>query len=258
MSLQKYQPQSAIPTDAKDAVRFWDNLAAQFARGSVASQVMCGFALLELRETANVKRGGDHKSEIKPEVFGFDSWEDFIEANFGMSDDTARNRMNMAKGVKSDFKKLGLGDRFRALLATPPSAWSEDDTKMLSSSLAKVTDGLTQTDFFRKLGLAKLAPGNHFAHGKGKRKLSLHEQAEVEKVLVADLMNRVMGDLDTLAGRFTCHTDADCEVFRGALMKHTAAINDWLRMPKNNRQPAFIAALFTRPAAARQIENRKS
>jgi hypothetical protein len=256
MNVTKYQPQSAIPTDAKDAVRFWDNLAAQFARGSVASQVMCGFALIEVREQSGFVQGGFRGQ--KPKDLGVDTWEDYLEETFMMSDETARQRMNMAKGVKSDFKKLGLGDRFRALLATPPSAWSEDDTKMLSSSLAKVTDGLTQTDFFRKLGLAKLAPGNHDAHGKGKRKLSISEQAEVEKVLVADIMNRVMGDLDTLAGRFTCHTDADCEVFRGALMKHTAAINDWLRMPKNNRQPAFIAALFTRPAAARQIENRKS
>jgi len=245
MNVTKYQPQQAIPTDAKDAVRFWDNLAAQFARGSVASQVMCGFALIEVRDQYGLQPG--RRTDLtSPKDLERLNWEDYLEETFTMSDETARQRMNMAKGVKSDFKKLGLGDRFRALLATPPSAWSESDTQMLSSSLAKVTDGLTQTDFFRKLGLAKLAPGNHEAHGKGKRKLSLSEQAEAERILVADIMNRIIKDVELLGGRFTVHTDQDCEIFRGVLMKTTAAINDWLRMPKNNRQPAFIAELFTR------------
>lgn len=175
-SLTKYQSNGIIPTEAKDAVAFWDSSAAQFGRGMVACQVMCGFALLELHEQAGIKAGGDQKSGSKPNVFGFDSWAEFVEQTYQFSDDTARSRMDMARKVKSDFKKLGLAERFRSLLSTPPSQWNEEDTKLISDNLQKVTDGMTQTDFLRKLGLAKKPSGNPNAAGKGSRKLTTEEQ----------------------------------------------------------------------------------
>lgn len=146
---------NGIPTEARDAVSFWDHMASQFARGSVASQVMCGFSLIELREQAGIKRGGDRKSGSKPNVFGFDNWADFIEKTYQFTDQTATNRIRMAESVRSDFKKLGLADRFRALLQTHPSQWAESDVKLLSDALAKCTDGMTQGDFLEKLGLIK-------------------------------------------------------------------------------------------------------
>ena len=138
-SLQKIQPQNAIPTDAKDAVFFWDDMAQQFARGSVASQVMCGFALIELKALAGIKRGGDHTSKgANPNVFGFASWEEFIEQTYRFTDDTAAARIKMAEGVKSDFKKLGLAERFRALGFRKLGAIGSLRLTMISSSLPNI------------------------------------------------------------------------------------------------------------------------
>lgn len=240
-TLQKLNPSAAIPTAPKDAVAFWNNLAAQFARGQVASQVMCGFALEELKKEMGFVQGGFRGQ--KPNESVFDSWEDFLVETYHMTGDTARKWMDMAKGVRADFKKLGLGERFRALLATPPSQWNAEETKLLSDSLQKVTDGLTQTDFLRQLGLAKKPSGNPNASGHGKRALSIAEQASAEKILVEDCMNRILQDFDTLAGRFTVAAAPDLEIFDGVLMKHHTAIKDWLA---GRQTAAQIAKLFTR------------
>ena len=179
-----------IPDAPKDAVAFWDNMAAQFARGAVASQVMCGFALLELKKESGVKHGGNHMVKgASPNVFGFASWPAFIEATYGFSDETARNRIKMAEGVRSDFKKLGLADRFKNLLLTHPSEWSETDTKMFSEALHKVTSGMTQADFFCRLGLTTGA-GRNDNPTPGKRGLS-----DDEKAALADPLLEIENDL---------------------------------------------------------------
>lgn len=175
--------QIGIPDNAKDAVAFWDLMSAQFARGSVASQIMCGFALIELRKERGTNQGKrtDLCGTTSPKAFGEVEldWPEFIEKTYGFSDDTARNRITMAEGVKAKFKKLGLAERFKALLQTHPSEWSQTDTKLISEALQKATDGMSQMDFLRQLGIAKKQSGNTTTTDrKPPGKLTADQQAE--------------------------------------------------------------------------------
>ena len=227
-------------------VQRWVKDSANFQHASLACQVMAGFTLSELREFyAQPGKRTDLTSPNDSARLGF---QELCRKHCGISDDTARNWMKMAEGVKSLWKKLPAREKLKALMSVPPSQWTEDDSKLIADATHKVTDGKSQMEFMWELGCAKKPSGNPNAgeHGKGSRKLTLAEQAEAEKLHVADIMNRIMVDLDSLAGRFAVCTDMECEVFDGVLMKHSKAIKAWLAMPKNHRQPAVIAALFKR------------
>jgi hypothetical protein len=231
-----------IPDAPKDAVAFWDNMAAQFARGSVASQVMCGFALIELKKEMGFKQGGFR--DQKPNDFGFSNWGEFVEATYNFSDDTARNRITMAEGVRSDFKKLGLAERFKSLLLTHPSAWSETDTKAISDALQKCTDGMTQTDFFRKLGLAKKQSGNPDAIGGKARKLTAEEQAEEnKKQALAD--SGQMGNAVTASNKnFVLCTDFEVNAQIALLERAIKLRRAWTSQPVSKRDVKIIEKLL--------------
>jgi hypothetical protein len=184
-----------IPTTPKDAVAYWDNLASQFARGSVASQIMCGFAGIEWKKEMGFKHGGNRAS-ADDSALGI---RESVEAAFAFSYDTFRERVKMAEGVRADFKKLGLADRFKALLQTHPSEWSERDTKMISGALHKVTNGMSQADFFEKLGITTGAgrnnnpkPGKRGA-SDGKEKVDDILYIENDLVSIADPNDTTLG-----------------------------------------------------------------
>ena len=252
-TLQKYSPGQVIPTAPKDAVVYWDLLASQFARASVASQVMCGFALIELKKEMRFKQGGfrDQKPrdlvfesrDQKPKDSVFESWGEFIAGTFGFSDETARNRVRMAEGVRADFKKLGLSDRFKTLLQTHPSQWSEPDSKLLSDSLAKCTDSMTQADFFQKLGLAKKPMGNPNATGGPARKLTEAEQLEAGKKFALE-NSGMLGQAMRASNRdfFLCadlEVNAQIALLEAGLRYRRA----WVNTPAAKRDAAVIAKM---------------
>lgn len=158
-------------------VKHWADLSAKFQHASVAAQVMAGFGLLELRKQhfAQGKRPDDNLAESFGEVGA--GWQKHVKEEVGISDDTARNWMKMAEGIKAKWKKLAPQERLKELMAVSPNEWNDADVKLVSESLHKVTDGQTQLEFMRDLGLAKKPPGNKEAHGQGKRRLTTAEQA---------------------------------------------------------------------------------
>jgi hypothetical protein len=204
-----------IPDAPKDAVAYWDWVASQFARGSVASQIMCGFALIELKKEMGVKQGArldvahnfpndfGKSPHNLPNEFGKLTWPEFIEKTYGFSDDTARNRIKMAEGVRAKFKKMELAERFKALLQTPISEWSEPDTLMLVDALHKVTDGMSQTDFLIKLGISKGAssgrsPGCKAGGNDTRRKVTTSEEALFLIQPTTGELMLLLDDLNTL------------------------------------------------------------
>ncbi len=125
---------------------------------------MAGFALAELHEKHGIKRGGDR---AKPNDSGL-LWSDLVKQKCGISDDTARNWMGMAKEAAKRLKKLNLDGQvtFRELMELPVDQWTDEQMTIVTSAIAKLTDGKTQLDFMRELGLAKKPIGHGLKNSK--------------------------------------------------------------------------------------------
>jgi hypothetical protein len=152
--------------------------------------------------------------------------------------------MWMAQGIKAKWKKLAPEARLKELMAVPPALWSEEDTKLVTDSLHKATDGMTQIEFMRELGVAKLPPGNHNAHGKGRRKLSFGEQVELLKLQAMEDGKSLERDLQAYATKFCLLTDMDVAVQIGVLDTALKARRAWLKQPKNARDIKAIEAVL--------------
>jgi hypothetical protein len=150
-----------------EAVHFWSQNSARFQHASLACQVMAGFALNELHKHYRITPGNPRPETGRgrtPDQFTNDSlidrqntWSDLVQQHAGVSHDTARNWMRMAKGITARWANLPIKDRLRALISTPASDWQEADTKLISDAVQKATDGLTQMEFMWELGIAKKA-----------------------------------------------------------------------------------------------------
>ena len=240
-----------------DAVKYWADLSAKFSHASVAAQVMAGFALNELHKAHEIKPGKPKNSEKANELkLPNDSvitnlnksWPDLVKEQAGISADTARNWMNMAQGVKARWKKLAPQDRLKALMAVSPSQWSDKDMKLVCDSLHKVTDGKSQLDFMRELGLAKKAQGSG-ATGRapgegGRRKLSISEQAELLKTLAVEDWAGIVELLKGYRGKFTVLKDDSVQAQMAVLERHLKARRAWLNQPRNNRVASSIEDIF--------------
>lgn len=227
-----------------DAVKYWAVLAAKFSHASVAAQVMAGFTLNELKKAHNIKPGNPHHGEL-PNGLVIKSWPELVAEHAGISDETARNWMKMADGVKSRWKKLAPQEKLKALMSVPPSAWSEDDTKLVSDSLHKVTDGQTQTDFMRELGLAKKKPGNPNAgnheHGKKKKLTTAEAAAEIERMAMED--SGLMGKWVNASNRsFVNVSDLEITAQCALLEEALKLRNKWLATPKAKRDAKDVEA----------------
>jgi hypothetical protein len=95
-----------------DTVKYWATLAGKFQHASVAAQVMCGFALAELKKTHGIKQGKRTDLQL-PDQSGSStpteakSWPELVTEHAGISDDTAGKWMKMADGVKANGKNSG-------------------------------------------------------------------------------------------------------------------------------------------------------
>lgn len=159
-----------------DAVRYWIAMSERFARASLASQVMAGFSLLELHASLKMRSGrrtdllnlpndlvGSIPSQQSPQSH---SWPALVKSHTGLSDETARNYMKMATGVKKRWADLPIRDRLHTLMSVPASQWQEEDAKLITEAVHKATDGLTQMDFMWSLGLAKKPGSGPRGHNK--------------------------------------------------------------------------------------------
>ena len=147
-------PEEALWAEAKK----WTEAAGMMEKCKLASQVMTGFALMEIRKSWN---GQGKRTDLTLEVGTSPNrsaklgWQKRVKAELGISDDTARNWMDMAKACKPRLKKLGGMASFKDLLQLPPSQWTDVQRDSLSTAVRKITDGKTQLEFMWELGVAK-------------------------------------------------------------------------------------------------------
>lgn len=140
--------------------------AEQFERCKVACQLLAGLELIGLYKKYGIKRGGDRRSN--PNHLGL-KWEDLVKKQLGISDETARNWMGMAKAAAPRLKKIG-GFKDLPLLELAPHAWPENQQQLLEKAVHKITDGKTQLEFMFELGIAKKPHGHRLVDGSLDRK----------------------------------------------------------------------------------------
>lgn len=162
-----------------DNVRQFVDAAKKFARCQLACQVMAGFQLNELhkrhfvlsgrRLSSRIVREESHNQQIGNALAKPESWSSIVQAEAGISEDTASRWMKMAEAVRPRLKKLGSPD-LREIIELPVSQITPEQNEILEKAVHKVTDGYTQIDFLEWLGIAKKPQGSGAIGGyKGRR-----------------------------------------------------------------------------------------
>jgi hypothetical protein len=259
-TLQKYHPneqteqtESALTLTAPASwteVRYYVGLATKCAQAGLAAQVMAGFALAELRKQHGTNQG---RRRDLPATSPNDSdklnWPELVKKHAGVSDDTARNWIRMAEGIKARWKKLAPQDRLHELMRLPVSDWTDQDAELVSDAVAKVTDGSTQLEFMRELGIAKQRQGAG-ATGRApgcdntRKELSLSEEAEWRRTQALEDWSAMAKGHAAYKDKFTLLPDEDVTAQIASLEPALKARKEWLRQPLNKRDAKAIAEMF--------------
>ena len=232
-------------------VRRYTEAARQFGRAQVACQVLAGLELIELRKQNKI-RPGRTTDPMAPQ------WADLVAEHAGISDDTARNWIRMAEGVRPRLKKLpGVGALFRELLEVPLHQLTVEQHHLLEEAVHKATDGMTQIEFLRELGIAK-QPAGHGATGgdRGGRRppksLVPPTEEAMQAVARADWV-QIETVLDASRANFCLLNDFEVEAQIATFELHVKARRQWLRVAKKDRTPetyAAVADVFRTPLHA--------
>jgi|ERR1035437_358981 hypothetical protein len=251
-ALAKYNPNEVAVPNQKASwsqVKYWANIAGKFQQASLAAQVMAGFTLNELRKEFS-KPGARTDLATSPNDSGRLGWKETCRKNCGISEDTARNWINMSEGIKSRWKKLAPQERIRELMRVPVSDWTDKDSTLICDALAKVTDGATQLEFMRELGLAKQVKGaNSTGRLPGcdgtKTKLTISEEAALRKEQALVDWQGASKFIAAYRDKFVLLTDADVTAQIAVLEQALKARQVWLKQPADKREPAAIAKLLS-------------
>lgn len=217
------------------SVRQYANAARQFSRAQVACQVLAGLELLALRKAHNITHGK------RTDIIAGPSWDDLVAEHAGISKPTAFRWCQMAMAVKPRLKKLpGVGALFRELLLRPIGELTLDQQHLLEQAVHKATDGYTQTEFMRELGLAK-------GHGAGKGgdlggrrpKKSLPTEEEL-LAMSRDDFRRISEIMQAADANFTLLPDSEIHAQIALLNSQIQARWQWVDTPTAKRDPALV------------------
>lgn len=222
-------------------VRRFAEAARQFGRAQVACQVLAGLELIELKKQNRIRAG-------RPASVDQPLWADLVAENAGVSDDTARNWIRMAEGVRPRLKKLpGVGALFRELLERPIHELTTEQHHLLEQAVHKVTDGMTQIEFLRELGIAKLPPGygskgGNRGGGRPPKPLVPPTEEQLQAIARADWV-QISTVLDASRANFALLNDFEVEAQIATFELHMKARRAWLRVPKKDRTPETYQAV---------------
>lgn len=149
----------ALSDDFAKAKEYW--LGAKLAAGqSAALMVLMGAELERLHKAHGVQRGGDRRGSNSQPVSL--KWADLVKEHVGCSEMQAWRAREMFKASKKRVPLLN-GEE---LLSTPIAKLPAKRQEELFHAVAKVTDGKSQAEFLRELGIAKKEQGSAAKGGK--------------------------------------------------------------------------------------------
>jgi hypothetical protein len=245
-TLQKIEAKSdrdsvVVVTSTWDGVRYWRNAAKMFEEGKLFCNVMTGLELLSLYKANGIQRGGDRAN---PQAAGLLTWEEICKKEAGISDDTARRYMDMAKAAAPRLKKLPALKNFDPF-TMPMAKLPELQREALTHAVKKLTDGKSQTDFFAEL--YKQPSGNpNPKDGGPKTKPTTAQQAEAAFNIAME-NSGVMGKAVTASNKdfFLTARDNDLEVdAQIAVLEFALKLRTKYRNTPRARRDAVVAEIL--------------
>jgi hypothetical protein len=148
-----------LPSDPAGLEGMMDALKAKevaFERCVAFTRMLQGAVLAELRKLHGREKGG--RPETSKTFGGFQAWSDYVKTRFGISDETARLRIEMWDAGRPRLKKLAeeMQAGLSQIFDRPLSKLSEDEYKALEQVTHKLTDGKSTRMIQEELGLFKL------------------------------------------------------------------------------------------------------
>jgi len=265
-------PAGALTTAPKGwaGVEYWSRSAANFSHAAVASQVMAGFELLELKRVAGIRRGanlGNQRAAKKKQnphdavsvfenqlphdavIESGQSWDELVREYARVSVDTASRWMAMADACRPRIKRMSGADRLVDLLQMPPSQWTMVEAELVCGAVHKLSDGKTQMEFMLELGITKMPQG---AGAKGGarppagKKDALQALAEEQAVAREEWAHAEQLINDYYQVKFCVLNDAEVEAQCGSLEMALQARRKWLARPVQDRDVAEVRGMFKR------------
>lgn len=232
-------------TGTWDGARKWRDAAVAMEQGKLFCQVMLGFELLALRAMTPDEHG--KRTDLTSSQAGT-KWVELIDKELGLSRTSAYRMMEMAEAAKPRLKKLpGLRDFDPT--AQPVASLPAPQQEALTTAVKKLTDGTTQVEFMRELGLAKFPQGGGAtgrAKGEGgRKKLTPSEEAEIMRTLARDDWRALEGNLlGAYRSKFCFLSDPEVTAQVAALETALEARKAWLKAKPEARDAREIEARF--------------
>lgn len=231
----------ADPAPWATAKEYWE-AAGKFEECKLYAQAMCGMELKAIQNAMGATRGGDRRSKSQNETLKFS---DLAQQHLGFSRSHTARLMQMGDALRKRMKKLP-GLRDFAVLTLSVSSLSEEQVATLRQGVRKLTDGVTQQELFKTLGIYTSASGGtggfrQITGGTGSDNSPEQAAATAKDIATADwtaldLMLRGYGD------KFLVLPDADVTVQIAALEIALKARQKWLAKPRAQRDPQALSA----------------
>lgn len=231
----------AVVAGTWDSARRWRDAATSMERAKLFCQVMLGFELRALRCSLAKSHGGDRKTAHARDeaASAATTWGDALIRELGISERTAFNLMAMADAAAPRLRKLPLLRDFDPA-ALPPTALPADTKAALEKAVHKLTDGLTQVEFMRELGLVKLPQGSG-ATGRSKGcgvrpRMTPTEEMDILRQIAEEDWRAIESRLlESYRSKFKALPDPQVEGQLAALEQAVKARKEWLRTPTEKR-----------------------
>lgn len=229
-----------------DGARRWRDAAVAMEEGKLFCQVMMGFELIALRAAVGVEHG--KKTDSSQLGKSADNWVELLEKELGISKTSAYRLMEMAEGAKPRLKALPELREFDPSTVAV-SALPEETHAALTKAVKKLTDGATQVEFMRELGLAKQPQG---AGAKGREKgeggrpaaPGIGDQLAIRTELARDAFKRVGQILTDSGAAFVLLPDSETQAIESFLERQLAAVRKWNNTAPANRDARVIEEML--------------
>ncbi|WP_035605108.1 hypothetical protein [Haloferula sp. BvORR071] len=153
-------------------------------RVAIGAQVMLGHELLTLKLELGFLGSGrrpQHQLDENTRRAHGKTWEQWCDAELGISDMTANNMIKCYEAAKLRLKKQGGQKAMLALMDMKPAGMTEAQREKLAKMVDRLVEGETQAQLLYELKLAKaqhkIAGGDTSAHRKDNSKLTGEQMA---------------------------------------------------------------------------------
>jgi hypothetical protein len=237
--------EEASTREAFQQARTYFDALRGMAGGMAALAVIFGAELERLHKLYGIQRGGDRRSDQTRMLSGL-KWSDLVKRELGISDDTARNYMNLSREARERLPAIR--ELAETLLTTPLGSMPE----LKRAALLEKTRSLLPSDSANQLmldwGIAK-KPALRGGHRSGPEKLTSAQQQEAFERACRENFERVCMSLDQFiaGGEWKLRGDAELELLIATAEHAAKSVSAWLKVPAGRRTRPDAERLFSEP-----------